>query len=79
MIDAYTASLIGVAGITLGVLLGTLIQSQNRKRELERIEAFQKTLSEQNRISQEEHHAAEMKKIDHIAKLLANISQGLRH
>lgn len=46
--DSYIASLIAVAGTILGGVVGAFLGHKFRKEELNRIEAFQTKLSDQN-------------------------------
>ena len=70
MIDAYTASLIGVGGILIGTLVGILLQWKLRKEELNRIEIFQQNLANQNEKLQKLHHDAEVEKLQKIFETL---------
>ena len=70
MIDPYIASLMTVGGTLLGVLAGTLLQWQFRKRELEEMKKFQKDLADQNAALTSILHEREIEKYQKIFEMM---------
>lgn len=71
-IDPYYLVLVGGAFSLVGVLIGILLRQQLREKEIERLETFQKMLSDQNSRLLSELKEKELEKIDDLCLKIYN-------
>jgi uncharacterized membrane protein YgaE (UPF0421/DUF939 family) len=71
-VDPYFLVLVGGAFSLVGVLIGIILRQQLREKEIERLETFQKMLSDQNSRLLSELKEKELEKFDDLCLKIYN-------